>query len=125
MAQSFELMEQHESSYDVVIKTRFDIFYSEPCKMPHFNEHDVLMCSRHSNQNFVDAVLVGNYESMKACMNSHNNLEDVNFMEKYQIKFTEDLIRDSILDANLSIGLLDWHCDLSRVWGIRHLYAVS
>ena len=117
MAQSFELMEQHATPYDIVMKTRFDIFYSEPCRMPHFDIHDILMCSGHSNQNFVDAVLIGRYDSMKVCMNSHSRLEDAHFMKRRRVRFTEDLIRDNIRDANLSIGLLDWHCELTRERG--------
>ena len=75
------------------------------------------MCSGYSVQNFIDAVLIGRYDSMKVCMNSHSRLEDAHFMERRQIRFTEDLIKNNIRDANLSIGLLDWHCELTRERG--------
>lgn len=112
-----DLIESHNKNYDLVIKTRFDISYKSPCKIPNIIDNEVRMLTMHSNQKFVDAVLVGSYDTMKICLNSYSKLEDIDFMLKNKITFFEDLIRENVIQNNIPIDFLVWKCVLSREHG--------
>ena len=122
MEESYRLIETMANKYDLIIKTRFDVFYSKPCKIPVCEQNKILMLTRYSNQNFVDHVLCGYPKSMACFMKSYSNLENTNFMNKNNIKYAEDLFRETIKTNNISIGLMDWECELGRPYGRLPLY---